>query len=69
MTVRLAVAGDVFNGVLFLCCPFSCEISLVRSGTELSKFLRIFLPILIYKKLYRPNPIYMFVWLPERIGD
>ena len=29
--------------VSYLCCPFSHEMSLVRSGTELSQFLRIFL--------------------------
>ena len=29
---HLAVAGDVFDGV-FLCCPFSLEISWMRSGT------------------------------------
>ena len=30
--------------VYFLCCPISQEMSLMRSGTELSQFLRIFLP-------------------------
>ena len=29
---HLAVAGDVFDGV-FLCCPFSHEMSWMRSGT------------------------------------
>ena len=29
--VHLAVAGDVFDGV-FLCCPFSYEMSWMRSG-------------------------------------
>ena len=28
---------------LILCCPFSHEMSLMRSGTDLSQFLRIFL--------------------------
>ena len=32
IAVHLAVAGDVFDGV-FLCCPFSHEMSWVRSGT------------------------------------
>ena len=32
MAVHLAVAGDVFDGV-FLCCPFSHEMSWMRSGT------------------------------------
>ena len=30
--VHLAVAGDVFDGVL-LCCPISHEMSWMRSGT------------------------------------
>ena len=29
---HLAVAGDVFDA-LFLCCPFSHEMSWMRSGT------------------------------------
>ena len=41
MAVHLAVASDVFGSV-FLCCPFSHEMSWMRSGTELSRFLRIF---------------------------
>ena len=41
--VHLAVAGGVFDGV-FLCCPFSHEMSWMRSGTYLSQFLRGFLP-------------------------
>ena len=40
-----AVASDVFDGVLF-CVAFSNEMSLMRSGTELSQVLRIFLPTL-----------------------
>ena len=43
MAVHLAVAGDVFDGVLF-CAVFFHEMSWMRSGTELSQFLRIFLP-------------------------
>ena len=35
------VYGDVF-----LCCPFSHEVSWMRSWTELSQFLRVFLPTL-----------------------
>ena len=43
MAVHLANAGDVFDGV-FLYHPFSHEMSWMRSGTELSQCLRIFLP-------------------------
>ena len=43
LNVRLAVAGDVCDGV-GLCCPVSNEMSWMRSGTYLSQFLRIFLP-------------------------
>ena len=43
MAVHLAVAGDVFDGVLF-CAVFFHEMSWTRSGIELSVFLRIFLP-------------------------
>ena len=35
--------GCRFDGA-FLCCPFSHEMSWIRSGTELSQFLRVFLP-------------------------
>ena len=48
MAVHLAVAGDVFNGVLFCAVLFSHEMSWMRSGTELSQFLRIFLPTLVH---------------------
>ena len=41
MAVHLAVASDVFGGV-FLCCPVSHEMFWMRSGTKLSRFLRIF---------------------------
>ena len=43
IAVHLAVAGDDFDGV-FLCCPFSQEMSWMRSGTLMSQFLRVFLP-------------------------
>ena len=47
MAVHLSVAGDAFDGVFFfVCCLFSDEVSQMRSGTELSQFLRIFLPTL-----------------------
>ena len=45
MAVHLAVASNVYGGV-FLCCPFSHEMSLVGSWTQLSQFLRVFLPTL-----------------------
>ena len=45
--VHLAVAGDVFDGV-FLCSPFSHQMPWMRSGTDLSLFLRVFMPTLIY---------------------
>ena len=45
IAVHLVVAGDVFDSV-YLCCPFSIEMSLMRSGTELSQFLRVFTPTL-----------------------
>ena len=44
MAVYLAVASDVFDGVLF--CVFSHEMSWVRCGTKSSLFSRIFSPIL-----------------------
>ena len=43
IVVHLAVAWDVYDGV-FLSCPFSHEMSWVRSCTLLSQFLRGFLP-------------------------
>ena len=42
IAVHLAVAGDIFDGV-FLSCSFY-EMSWMRSGAELSQFLRVFLP-------------------------
>ena len=47
MAVHLAVAGDVFDGILFCAVIFSHKMSWMRSGTELSHFLRIFLPTLL----------------------
>ena len=47
MAVHLAVVGDVFDRS-YLCCHFSHDMSLIRSGTELSQFLKIFLPIFRY---------------------
>ena len=44
MAALLAFAGDVFDGVLFCAVLFSHKMSRLRSGTELSQFLRIFLP-------------------------
>ena len=45
MAVYLAVAGgDIFDGVLFCTILFPREMSWVRSGAELSQFLRIVLP-------------------------
>ena len=46
MAVHLAVTGDVFDGVLFCVVLFPVEISWMRSGSEFSRFLRIFLPTL-----------------------
>ena len=44
IAVYLAVGGDIFDGV-FLCFHFCHEMSRIRSGTYLSQFLRVFLPI------------------------
>ena len=38
MAVHLAVAGDVFDAVLFCAVLFSNDMSWMRSGTELSQF-------------------------------
>ena len=40
IAIHLAVAGGVYGGV-FLCCPFSREMSWMRSWNQ---FLRDFLP-------------------------
>ena len=46
--VHLPVPGDVFHVFLcFLCCPFANEMSLMRSGTQLSQFLKVFRPTLV----------------------
>ena len=42
MTVHLAAACDVFDGVLFCAVPFPHEMSWMRSGTDLSQFLKFF---------------------------
>ena len=42
----LVVACNDSDGVLFCVVLFSHEMSWMRSGTKLSQFLRIFLPIL-----------------------
>ena len=47
MAVYLAVAGDVSDGVLFRAVLFVQKMSLIRFGTELSQFLRIFLPTVV----------------------
>ena len=44
MAVHLAVFGGVFGGVFLCAVLFSHEMSLMRSGIELSQFLRIFQP-------------------------
>ena len=46
MAVHLAVAGDLFYGVLFCAVFFPTRCLGMRSKTELSQFLRIFLPTL-----------------------
>ena len=46
MAVYLAVAGDVSDGVFFCAVLFPHNMSWISSGTELSQFLRIFLPTL-----------------------
>ena len=50
MAAHLAIVDDVSGDVLFSSCPYSHEMSLMRSGTELSEFLRIFLPTLLERK-------------------
>ena len=42
----LVLAGNVYAGV-FLCCPFSPEMSWMRSGAKLSQVLMVFLPTLL----------------------
>ena len=52
IAVYLAVAGGVYDGV-FLCRPLSHKMSMMRSWTKLSQFLRVFLPTLTGKAVYR----------------
>ena len=52
MAVHLAVAGYVFDGVLFCAVLFPHKMSWMRSGNELSLFLRIFLPTLVHISMY-----------------
>ena len=48
--VYLAVAGDFFNAILLIsCCPYSHEMSCMRSRSQLNQFLRIFLPTLLLR--------------------
>ena len=54
MAVHLAVAGDVFDGVLFCAVLFSHEMSWMRSGIELSQFLRNFSYLLVYINTWIP---------------
>ena len=49
MAVHLAVAVAVFDSVLFCAFLSPHDMSWMRSETELSQFLRIFLPILSVK--------------------
>ena len=46
IAVHLAVAGYVFKAVLFCADLFRTRNVLMKSGTELSQFLRIVLPTL-----------------------
>ena len=58
MAVHLVVAGDVFDGVLF--CAVPLEMSWMRSGTELSNFLSIFLATLshFYSHFFSELPLF-----------
>ena len=63
-----------FDGV-FLCCPFSHEMSWMRSGTYLSRFLRVFLPthsnlsleFRVLPQIFNFQSQYIFSLLPWRI--
>ena len=44
IAVHLAVVGDVFDGV-FLCCLSRTRYLGMRSGTELSQFLTVYLSV------------------------
>ena len=54
----MAVASDAFDGV-FLCCSFYYEMSWIRSGTQLSQFLRVFLPTLYMNFVQTVNRDYI----------
>ena len=47
MAVHLAIAGDVFDDVLFCAALCFFFFSWMRSGSKLSQFLRIFLSTLV----------------------
>ena len=66
LNVRLAVAGDVCDGV-GLCCSVSNEMSWVRSGTYLSQFLRIFLPTFAKSEDLETWPNHIIVHFLTRI--
>ena len=55
MAVHLAVAGDVFDNVLFCAVLFPYEMSWLRSKTEWNQFLRTFIPTLGGAKYCRPR--------------
>ena len=56
MAVRLDVADDVFDGVVFFVGLFSHEMSWMRSEIELSQFLRIFLSTLALRHVTSDIP-------------
>ena len=58
IAVHLAVAGGVYDGV-FLCCPFSHEMSWMGSWTKLSQFLRDILPTLMFVYLSFHSDFYV----------
>ena len=62
MAVHLAVAGDVFSGVLF-CAVFFFSVSWMGSGTELIQFLRIFPTysciLYIISRMVTPKAVYL----------
>ena len=53
MAVHRAVAGEIFDGVLFGVVLFPHEMSWMRSRTELSQFLGIFLSLKWMKRQRR----------------
>ena len=54
MAVHQAVAGDVFGGILFGAVLFIYEMSWMRSGIELSQFLKIFLSTSLVLSITQP---------------